>query len=117
MEILGEYFTQVFITIVPGLELEKRGYRKGNNMLLHLILICVAFISFNPWCNQWKEICPDVFSFENKVIMEELLKSAVFRCIKSDAKKYLICFCFDINCSSVMQVGTYKNTVTLLIPQ
>ena len=65
MEILGEYFTQVFITIVPGLELEKRGYRKGNNMLLHLILICVAFISFNPWCNQWKEICPDVFSFEN----------------------------------------------------
>ena len=36
-------FTQVFITIVPGLELKKRGYRKGNNMLLHLIFICVVF--------------------------------------------------------------------------
>jgi len=23
------------------------------------------FVSFNPWCNQWKEICPDFFSIEN----------------------------------------------------
>jgi hypothetical protein len=57
-------FTQVLITIVPGLELEKRGYRKGNNMILHLIFICVAFVSFNPWCNMWKEISPKFFSFE-----------------------------------------------------
>ena len=57
-------FTQVLITIVPGLELEKRGYRKGNNLLLHFILICVAFISFNPWCNMWKEIAPEYFSIE-----------------------------------------------------
>ena len=57
-------FTQVLITIVPGLELEKRGYRKGNNMLLHLIFICVATVSFNPWCNMWKEISPKFFSFE-----------------------------------------------------
>ena len=57
-------FTQVLITIVPGLELEKRGYRKGNNMILHLIFICVAFVSFNPWCNMWKEISPKFFSIE-----------------------------------------------------
>lgn len=31
-----------------------------------------------------------VFSFENKVNMEELLKSAVFRCIQSDTKKNII---------------------------
>ena len=30
-------FTQVLITIVPGLELEKRGYRKGNNLALHIV--------------------------------------------------------------------------------
>ena len=57
-------FTQVFITIIPGLELEKRGYKEGNNMLLHLILICVAIVSFNPWCNMWKEISPEYFSIE-----------------------------------------------------
>ena len=57
-------FTQVFITIIPGLELEKRGHRKGNNMLLHFVFICVAFVSFNPWCNMWKEISPEYFSIE-----------------------------------------------------
>ena len=56
--------TQVLITIIPGLELEKRGFRKGNNLLLHLIFICVSVISFNPWCNEWKEIAPEFFSFE-----------------------------------------------------
>ena len=58
-------FTQVLITIVPGLELEKRGYRNGNNALLHFILVCVAIISFNPWCNMWKEIVPEYFSFDS----------------------------------------------------
>ena len=57
-------FTQVFITIIPGLELERRGYRKGNNLLLHLVFICVASVSFNPWCNMWKEISPEYFSIE-----------------------------------------------------
>ena len=55
-------FTQVFITIIPGLELEKRGYRNGNNIYLHIVLICVAIVSFNPWCNMWKEISPKYFS-------------------------------------------------------
>ena len=55
-------FTQVLITIVPGLELEKRGYRNGNNISLHIVLIFVAIISFNPWCNMWKEISPKYFS-------------------------------------------------------
>ena len=55
-------FTQVLITIVPGLELEKRGYRNGNNISLHIVLIIVAIISFNPWCNMWKEISPKYFS-------------------------------------------------------
>ena len=55
-------FTQVLITIIPGLELEKRGYRKGNNALLHFTFICVAVVSFNPWCNMWKEISPEFFS-------------------------------------------------------
>lgn len=55
-------FTQVLVTIVPGLELEKRGYRRGNNMWLHIVLICVAIISFNPWCNMWVCIAPDFFS-------------------------------------------------------
>ena len=58
-------FTQVLITIIPGLELEKRGYRKGNSLLLHLTFICVAVVSFNPWCNMWKEISPEFFSIEN----------------------------------------------------
>ena len=56
-------FTQVLITIVPGLVMEKRGYRKGNSRLLHIVLICVAIISFNPWCNMWLAIEPDFFSF------------------------------------------------------
>lgn len=55
-------FTQVLITIVPGLVMEKRGYRKGNSRLLHIVLICVAVISFNPWCNMWVAIEPDFFS-------------------------------------------------------
>lgn len=55
-------FTQVLITIVPGLVMEKRGYRKGNSRLLHIVLICVAVISFNPWCNMWLAIEPDFFS-------------------------------------------------------
>ena len=55
-------FTQVLITIVPGLVLEKRGYREGNSSLLHIVLICVAVISFNPWCNMWLAIAPDFFS-------------------------------------------------------
>ena len=55
-------FTQVLITIVPGLELEKRGFRNGNNISLHVVLIIVAIISFNPWCNMWKEISPEYFS-------------------------------------------------------
>lgn len=33
-----------------------------------------------------------VFSFKNKVSMEELLKSAVFRCIKSDTKNVTFAF-------------------------
>ena len=55
-------FTQVLITIVPGLVLEKRGYRKGNNLALHIVLICVALVSFNPWCNMWLAIAPSFFS-------------------------------------------------------
>ena len=59
-------FTQVLITTVPGLELEKRGYRNGHNIFLHIVLIIVAIVSFNPWCNMWKEICPEYFSlYEN----------------------------------------------------
>ena len=57
-------FTQVLITIIPGLELEKRGYKNGNNLLLHIVLVCVAIVSFNPWCNMWKEISPNYFSIE-----------------------------------------------------
>lgn len=55
-------FTQVLITIVPGLELAKRGYRKGNNLALHIVLICVAVVTFNPWSNMWLAIAPDFFS-------------------------------------------------------
>ena len=60
-------FTQVLITIIPGLELEKRGYKNGNNLLLHIVLICVAIVSFNPWCNMWKEISPNYFSIEYNI--------------------------------------------------
>ena len=55
-------FTQVLITIVPGLVLESRGYRKGNNLWLHIVLICVALVSFNPWCNMWLAVSPEYFS-------------------------------------------------------
>lgn len=57
-------FTQVLITIVPGLVMEKRGSRKGYNLALHIILICVALVSFNPWCNMWVAISPDFFSIQ-----------------------------------------------------
>ena len=60
-------FTQVLITIIPGLELEKRGYKNGNNLLLHIVLVCVAIVSFNPWCNMWKEISPNYFSIEYNI--------------------------------------------------
>lgn len=55
-------FTQVLITIVPGLVMEKRGTRRGNNLMLQIVLVCVAIISFNPWCNMWVAIAPDFFS-------------------------------------------------------
>ncbi len=55
-------FTQVLITTVPGLVLEKRGYRKGNSRLLNICFICVALVSFNPWCNMWTAISPEFFS-------------------------------------------------------
>lgn len=55
-------FTQVLITIVPGLVMEKRGTRSGYSRFLHICFICVALISFNPWCNMWVAIAPDFFS-------------------------------------------------------
>lgn len=55
-------FTQVLITIAPGLVLEKRGYRLGNCRQLNICFICVALVSFNPWCNMWKAIAPEYFS-------------------------------------------------------
>lgn len=57
-------FTQVLITIIPGLVMEKRQTRKGYNLWLHVVLICVALVSFNPWCNMWVAISPDFFSLE-----------------------------------------------------
>ena len=57
-------FTQVLITIIPGLVMEKRQTRKGYNLWLHIVLICVALVSFNPWCNMWVAISPDFFSLE-----------------------------------------------------
>ena len=55
-------FTQVLITIVPGLVLEKRGYRLGNARILNIVFVCVALVSFNPWCNMWMAIAPDYFT-------------------------------------------------------
>ncbi len=55
-------FTQVLITIVPGLVLEKRGRREGHSMILHIVFICVALVSFNPWLNMWVAVEPDFFS-------------------------------------------------------
>ena len=55
-------FTQVLITIVPGLAMEKHGYTRGFNKALHVVLICVAVVSFNPWCNMWVAVKPEFFS-------------------------------------------------------
>lgn len=55
-------FTQVLITIIPGLTLEKRGYKSGNCRALNFCFIMVAIISFNPWANMWVCIAPDFFS-------------------------------------------------------
>lgn len=55
-------FTQVLITTVPGLALEKKGNRKGHNLALHIVLIGVAIATFNPWCNMWSALAPDLFS-------------------------------------------------------
>ncbi|MCD8316613.1 MAG: ABC transporter permease [Eggerthellaceae bacterium] len=57
-------FTQVLITVVPGLTLEIRGYRLGNCRILNIVFICVAIVSFNPWCNMWMAIAPDFFSID-----------------------------------------------------
>lgn len=54
-------FTQVLVTIVPGLEMERRGYRLGNARWLNVCFICVAIVSFNPWCNMWAAIAPEFF--------------------------------------------------------
>lgn len=56
-------FTQILITTVPGLVLEKRGKRDGHNLWLHITLICVAIATFNPWCNMWAIIAPELFSW------------------------------------------------------
>lgn len=58
-------FTQVLITIVPGLTLEKRANRAGHNIWLHISFICVAIASFNPWANMWSAIAPNFFSPSN----------------------------------------------------
>lgn len=57
-------FTQVLITIVPGLELERRGFRLGNARVLNIIFVCVAVVSFNPWCNMWMAVAPEFFGIE-----------------------------------------------------
>ncbi|MEE1295893.1 MAG: hypothetical protein UHD09_03375 [Bifidobacterium sp.] len=57
-------FTQVLITIVPGLYLERKGSRVGNSRLLNICFICVALVSFNPWCNMWEAIAPDFFGLK-----------------------------------------------------
>ena len=31
---------------------------------LHIVYICVALVSFNPWCNMWTAIAPEFFSLE-----------------------------------------------------
>ncbi len=36
-------FTQVLITTVPGLVMEKRGTRKGYNLALHIVLVRVIY--------------------------------------------------------------------------
>ncbi len=56
-------FTQVLITTIPGLELERRGYRLGNSRILNICFVCVAIVSFNPWCNMWAAIAPEFFGF------------------------------------------------------
>ncbi len=57
-------FTQVLITIVPGLVMEHRQSRKGFSLWLHIVYICVALVSFNPWCNMWEAIAPNFFSLD-----------------------------------------------------
>ena len=57
-------FTQVLVTIVPGLVLEQRGYRLGNCRILNIVYICVVLVSFNPWCNMWLAIAPDFFGID-----------------------------------------------------
>ena len=34
----------------------------GNARILNIVFICVAVVSFNPWCNMWMAIAPDFFS-------------------------------------------------------
>ena len=48
----------MLIAITSGLVLEKRGYRLGNARVLNIVFICVAVVSFNPWCNMWVAIAP-----------------------------------------------------------
>ncbi len=55
-------FTQVLVTIVPCMTLEKRGYKSGNSRVLNWIFLCVVLVSFNPWANMWLCIAPDFFA-------------------------------------------------------
>ena len=57
-------FTQVLVTTVPVWEMRKRGYKSGNCLALSITFICVALVSFNPWCNMWLAIKPEFFSLQ-----------------------------------------------------
>lgn len=55
-------FTQVIICTAPGLFWEKRGTRIGACWQLNIVLVLVAIMSFNPWCNMWLLISPAYFA-------------------------------------------------------
>ena len=46
------------------LAMEHRQSRKGFSLWLHVVYVCVALVSFNPWSNMWEAIAPDFFSLD-----------------------------------------------------
>ena len=39
---------------------------------LAVVYVCVALVSFNPWCNMWEAIAPDFFSVRGLVQYRKL---------------------------------------------
>ena len=53
---------EVRVGDADGAEVAADALRKREAGGLHIVFICVALVSFNPWCNMWLAVAPEFFS-------------------------------------------------------